>query len=325
MSATIRDIAREAGVSTATVSRVLNSSVHVNDDTKEKVMNVVKKYNYSPSTIARGLKTKSIKTIAIVVKSFTMLHHMRIADQINNHFSKKGYDIMMFETGTDEEGIQLFIRRMLDKSIDGIIFIGSTFQLLSSLLETEILLESIPVVIANGWLKDSYGILVDEKKGAEMLTDHFYSTGKRSCIFLHSSNTESCKNKICGFNSYVEEKEGFKGRVVSLKEDESDIEEALSSLGYDAIIAEDDMLAIKAMKWLIKNGKKIPQDVSLGGFNNSPISQLVSPSLTTVDNKAIEQGIECAVALESILLGNTPKEKTILKILSPNLIVRESS
>ena len=75
----------------------------------------------------------------------------------------------------------------------------------------------------------------------------------------------------------------------------------------------------------IKNGKKIPQDVSLGGFNNSPISQLVSPSLTTVDNKAIEQGIECAVALESILLGNTPKEKTILKILSPNLIVRESS
>ena len=85
------------------------------------------------------------------------------------------------------------------------------------------------------------------------------------------------------------------------------------------------MLAIKAMKWLIKNGKKIPQDVSLGGFNNSPISQLVSPSLTTVDNKAIEQGIECAVALESILLGNTPKEKTILKILSPNLIVRESS
>ena len=122
MSATIRDIAKEAGVSTATVSRVLNSSTHVNEDTKEKIMSVVKKYNYSPSTIARGLKTKSIKTIAIVVKSFTMFHHMRIADQINNHFSKKGYDIMMFETGTDEEGIQLFIRRMLDKSIDGIIF-----------------------------------------------------------------------------------------------------------------------------------------------------------------------------------------------------------
>ena len=88
MSATIRDIAKEAGVYTATVSRVLNSSTHVNEDTKEKIMSVVKKYNYSPSTIARGLKTKSIKTIAIVVKSFTMFHHMRIADQINNHFSQ---------------------------------------------------------------------------------------------------------------------------------------------------------------------------------------------------------------------------------------------
>lgn len=327
MSATIRDIAKEAGVSTATVSRVLNSSTHVNEDTKEKIMSVVKKYNYSPSTIARGLKTKSIKTIAIVVKSFTMFHHMRIADQINNHFSQKGYDIMMFETGTDEEGMSLFIRRMLDKSIDGIIFIGSTFQLLSSLPETETLLESIPVIIANGWLENSFGILVDEKKGAEMLADHFHSRGKRNFIFLHSSNTESCKNKISGFNSFIKENNDTNGRVVTIMEDESDMNEALSSSDYDAVMAEDDILAMKTMKWLIKKGKKVPQDISVGGFNNSLMSELVYPGLTSVDNKAIEQGIECADTLEKILTGNkdAPREKKIIKIIPTELIIRESS
>ena len=323
MSATIRDIAREAGVSTATVSRVLNSSIHVNEETKEKVLNVVKKHNYSPSTIARGLKTKSIKTIAIVVKSFTMLHHMRIADQINNHFSKQGYDIMMFETGVDEEGMSLFLRRMLDKSIDGIIFIGSTFQLLSSLPETEILLESIPVVIANGWLENSYGILVDEKKGAEMLAEHFYSRGKRNFVFLHTSSTESCKNKISGFKKYIAENKNVKGCVLCVPNDLSAIEDALSSVEYDAVMAEEDVLALIAMKCLTNRGLRIPKDVAVGGFNNSALSHLSIPSLTSVDNKAIEQGKECAIALENIL--SEPKEKKILKIIPPELIIREST
>ena len=320
MSATIRDIAREAGVSTATVSRVLNSSVHVNEETKEKVLSVVKKHNYSPSTIARGLKTKSIKTIAIVVKSFTMLHHMRIADQINNHFSQKGYDIMMFETGMDEEGMSLFLRRMMDKSIDGIIFIGSTFQLLSSLPETETLLESIPVVISNGWLKNSYGVLVDEKEGSKMLAEHLYSKGRRNLIFLHSSNTESCRNKIIGFKEFVSTKEDAVGRVVT-------ITEALSSISFDGVVAEEDLLALKVMKILGKRGIRAPEDVSVGGFNNSMMSSLVTPSLTSVDNKAIEQGVECAIALEKILSSSkdAPKEKKILKTIPAELIVREST
>ncbi|MCI7607277.1 MAG: LacI family transcriptional regulator [Spirochaetales bacterium] len=327
MSATIRDIAREAGVSTATVSRVLNSSVHVNEETKEKVLSVVKKHNYSPSTIARGLKTKSIKTIAIVVKSFTMLHHMRIADQINNHFSQKGYDIMMFETGMDEEGMSLFLRRMMDKSIDGIIFIGSTFQLLSSLPETETLLESIPVVISNGWLKNSYGVLVDEKEGSKMLAEHLYSKGRRNLIFLHSSNTESCRNKIIGFKEFVSTKEDAVGRVVTITEEISEIDEALSSISFDGVVAEEDLLALKVMKILGKRGIRAPEDVSVGGFNNSMMSSLVTPSLTSVDNKAIEQGVECAIALEKILSSSkdAPKEKKILKTIPAELIVREST
>ena len=214
----------------------------------------------------------------------------------------------------------------MDKSIDGIIFIGSTFQLLSALPETETLLES-PVVISNGWLKNSYGVLVDEKEGSKMLSEHLYSRGRRNLIFLHSSNTESCKNKIMGFKEFIANKEDVTGRVVTVTEEISEIDEALSSISFDGVVAEEDLLALKVMKILGKRGIRAPEDVSVGGFNNSMMSSLVTPSLTSVDNKAIEQGVECAIALEKILSSSkdAPKEKKILKTIPAELIVREST
>ena len=327
MGATIRDIAKEAGVSVATVSRVLNSNVKVNDDTKERVLAAVKKFSYSPSTIARGLKTKSIKTIAIVVKSFMMQHHMVIADRINRHFSQNGYDIMICESGSDEATVSCFLRRMLDKSIDGIVFIGSTFQLLSAIPETETLLCSVPVVISNGWIENSYGIVVDEKGGARMISEHMYETGKRNTIFIHSSYTESCKNKLSGFLEFVEDHDDYKGRVVEYSPEEESLWDILSAIEFDSVVAEDDLLASEVQRVLLSKGKKVPEEVSVAGFNNSEYSTLMYPSITSVDNKAVDQGTECAVLLEKILSGSkdAPKEKKLYKVIPCSLVVREST
>ena len=327
MSATIRDIAKEAGVSVATVSRVLNSNVKVNDDTKDRVLSAMKKFNYSPSTIARGLKTKSIKTIAIVVKSFMMQHHMVIADKINQHFSRKGYDIMICESGSDEETVSLFLQRMIGKSIDGIIFIGSTFQLLSLLPVTDELLKSVPVVIANGWLENSYGIVVDEEGGAEMVARHIHGTGKKKAVFLYSSNTESCRNKRKGFMKYGKEHPDFSTRQVKYSPDAETLEQTLFSMEYDAVVAEDDLLAAKVLRVLLSRGIKVPEEVALAGFNNSNSASLSYPSITSVDNRAGDQGIECAVLLEKILSGSedAPKEKKIHTVIPCALVVREST
>ncbi|MGN1163901.1 MAG: LacI family DNA-binding transcriptional regulator, partial [Candidatus Ornithospirochaeta sp.] len=269
----------------------------------------------------------SIKTIAIVVKSFMMQHHMVIADKINEHFSRKGYDIMMCESGSDEETVSRFLQRMIDKSVDGIIFIGSTFQLLSILPVTDALLKSIPVVIANGWLENSYGIVVDEEEGAEMLARHIHSTGKKKAIFLHSSNTESCRNKISGFKKYAAEHPDFSAKVVNYSPDLETLEQVLHSVEYDVVVAEDDILAAKVLRIFLSKGMRIPEDVAVAGFNNSNLSSLTYPTITSVDNRAGDQGMECAVLLEKILSGSTdaPKEKKVHKVIPCTLVVREST
>ncbi|MBQ0070880.1 MAG: LacI family DNA-binding transcriptional regulator [Spirochaetales bacterium] len=332
MQATINDIAREAGVSTATVSRVMNNSPKVSEATKERVRHVMEKYDYSPSFIARGLKSKSMKTIAVVVKKMTMLHHMRIATEINARFTELGFDVVIYETGSTSEGIQAFLTRMANRSIDGIIFIGSAFQALENVSDFNNILGKTPVVIANGWISGTYGIMVDEAAGCEMLVDQIASAGRTHMLFIHSNETNSTMNKMKGFLKKSEElKAEHNFHHVHVEQNEECKENLLSlikNLAIDGIICEDDQLALGVEKLLLESGYHIPEDISLGSFNNSIYSSLGSPSITSVDNKPIEQGQLCAEVLEKLLEDKVPedlKEKKVVTTLIPELVIRKST
>ncbi len=327
MQATISDIAREAGVCIATVSRVLNSSATVSKETREKVELAMKKFNYTPSEIARGLKNKSLKTIAIVVKKLTMNHHMRIAEEINRRFSELGYDVVMFETGYErDENISSFLKRMFNKNIDGIVFIGSSFQVLTNFEELTELFNKIPVVIANGWIEGTYGLLVDEENGTKSMVEYLKKRGRKKIVFFKCNDTESTQKKIKGFRESIENSE-----VMEIVNTMDGVKYALEVLkpvenGFDAIMCEEDNLAIKVISTLQRSGIAVPGDIAVTGFNDSEYASLSYPAITSVDNKAIEQGQFCASLLERILSGKEVDiEKKVLKIIETDLVIRQST
>jgi len=327
MQATISDIAREAGVCIATVSRVLNSSATVSKETREKVELAMKKFNYTPSEIARGLKNKSLKTIAIVVKKLTMNHHMRIAEEINRRFSELGYDVVMFETGYErDENISSFLKRMFNKNIDGIVFIGSSFQVLTNFEELTELFNKIPVVIANGWIEGTYGLLVDEENGTKSMVEYLKKRGRKKIVFFKCNDTESTQKKIKGFKESIENSE-----VMEIVNTMDGVKYALEVLkpvenGFDAIMCEEDNLAIKVISTLQRSGIAVPGDIAVTGFNDSEYASLSYPAITSVDNKAIEQGQFCASLLERILSGKEVDiEKKVLKIIETDLVIRQST
>ncbi len=331
MSATITDIAREAGVSIATVSRVMNGKVRVSDDTRKRVEEAMEKFHYSPSLIARGLKNKSMKNIAIVVSSLKNMHHMRIAYEIDNHFSKLDYDVIMYETGISTESVTSSIRRMMDKGVDGAVFIGSAFQvLLEESSEIKKLLSSIPVVIANGWTEGAYGIFVDERYGTKLAVQHLASIGRKKILYLQGTETISAQNKVKGFLDGCEELSIDTHSVLRCVNSVESIQALFSENAgildmYDAIICDEDNLALAAMRVLGEMGYRIPEDKAIIGFNNSEYAVLASPSLTSVDNLAVQQGIYCASILDGLLSGKETPEKKQLYTLIPELAIRNST
>ena len=142
---TIYDIAKEAGVSISTVSRVLNDKGNVNIETKKKVEEVLARNNYTPSAIARGMTGRLLRTVAVLTVDIRVPHYARTAYTIEREFSRKGYDVTLCNTGGELKETVRYLRAMLEKQIDGIILVGSVFNELGRNPEVKPLLKAVPV------------------------------------------------------------------------------------------------------------------------------------------------------------------------------------
>ena len=171
----IYDIAREAGVSITTVSRVLNNKGYVSEKTRKKIQEVLDKNEYQPSAIARGLATGSMKTVAIVVVDVRVPHYALTSFIMEQQLSKLGYMVLVCNTGEGEAECKKYLCMLAKRKVDGIILVGSIFNRLCD-EETLDLLSDIPIAMANGELNrpNVHSVLVDETYGAELSTRHLY-------------------------------------------------------------------------------------------------------------------------------------------------------
>ena len=148
----IYDIAKEAGVSISTVSRVLNHKDRVNPETKKRVEAILEKYEYTPSAIARGMVSKSMKTVSVLTVDIRVPHYARTAYTIEREFSRRGYEVTLCNTGGELEETEKYLKTVLEKKVDGIVLVGSVFNTLCKKPEISNLLKTVPVVLANGKL-----------------------------------------------------------------------------------------------------------------------------------------------------------------------------
>jgi LacI family transcriptional regulator len=327
----IYDIAEEAGVSISTVSRVLNNKSNVNVRTREKVEAVLKKHNYTPSSIARGLVTRSLNTIGILTIDIRIPHYAAIAYILERELYKLGYNAFICNTGgTAENGID-YIHMLMKKGVSGIMLVGSVFQ--NKYIETSIINDSsdIPCIVINAELntENSYSILINHEHGISLCLEHLRQKGHKNILFVQDYDNFSGQKKTAAFVK-LQKKAGvgnceqcvFKSNkgIVGGKEVIDSI--LKSKVPFSAIIFGNDHIAIEGMQYLNKLGYKVPEDVAIIGLSNSLNATTCIPPLTTVDNQDDTLGTISVKILDN-LLNNVECSHNIT--INPVLIVREST
>lgn len=324
----IYDIAEQAGVSIATVSRVINNKGYVSEKTRAKIEAIMAKEDYQPSALARGLASGNSKTIAIFAVDVRVPHYATTSFIMERLLTDLGYLVIICNTGEDIADWRRYLTIMLERKIDGIILTGSIYNR----LEKDDILDSFsdtPIVMANGRMKRSNvrSVFVDEGHGIELATEHLFSRGHRNLAYVVDKDTESAERKKNGFIRQM----AVLGTLDAVRhvyttpyglEGGAQIGRMLYEKGYDGIVFGEDLTAVGAINALSAVGIRIPDQIAITGCNNSEYAFICSPRLTTVNNKAEVLSEQTAQMLVNIL--NEKKEIAEMVVI-PELVVRESS
>ena len=197
----IYDIAREAGVSISTVSRVLNNKTNVRTDTRKKVERVLEKYNYAPSSIARGLVSKSLDTVGILTIDIRVPHYAETAYILERELYKLGYNAILCNTGGKAENGIDYITTLMQTGVRGVILIGSVFQ--NKYIETSMInsFSNVPFIVMNSQLHadNIYSVMFNQKRGVTICLDHLAEKGHTDILYVQDAETFSGSNKASAF------------------------------------------------------------------------------------------------------------------------------
>ncbi len=327
---TIYDIAKEAGVSASTVSRVMNGKPGIGEKTRKRIQNLLKKYNYIPNESARSLSTSETRLIGILLEDTRNAHHALIAYTLEQALTARGYAGIILNTGTADSAKEEYVRLLTARNVDGVILVGSTYQntFMKQLIRSE--LSDVPVVIANGWLNlpNVYGVLVDEEKGMERCTDLLLSAGRKHIAFALPSPTPSNINKLYGHRKSLRT-HGMPDSEMILCEDCFSSEDGVRAADWllekhpeaDGILFGEDLPAIGFIRRMAELGISVPDRIAVIGTNNSAYCTLSHPQLTSLDNRPVEMCEEAVRILIAALNGENPPQRIILPC---SIAMRES-
>lgn len=331
MAVKIKDVAREANVSVATVSRVLNNVPLVNEETKKRVQEAIKKTGYKPNAIARSLKMQKTNTFGIMIPDITGPYYTEIVRGVEDICNMYDYHIILCNTDSNAKKEETYLDVLIEKQCDGIVYIGKG---ISNELKNKMIKSKVSLVI--GAIHDhEYAIpsvTIDNEKAAYDITKFLIDKGHRQ-IGIFSDNDH---------NALVarEREEGFKK---ALREEGLDLPREWEKMGDTnilggykmmeellkeekrptAIVTINDEIALGAMRKAGEEGINIPKDMSICGFNNYNISKWVRPSITTVAQPMYDIGAICA----RMLIKMINKEKLVSKhiVVDHEIIERETT
>lgn len=318
---TIYDIAKRAGVSASTVSRVINNKPGIKLETRQKVQNLLREYNYTPDENARGLVNKATKLIGILIPDIRNDHHSDLAYVVEKKLREQGYCSIILNAGYEYEMMTENIQILEKRKVDGIILVGSAFQ--NQVVKKELTkrMSQKPIVLVNGYLELSNlsSILIDERNGIKNLVNLLYLKGKRHIGFIGNLSTPSNYEKFYGYQEGIKEHRLLEKNVIS---ERSGIERELGYKGIkqllneypniDSVICTEDLLAAGVIRYLNELNIKMPQQIAVTGVNNSILGEITFPSITTLDNKMVETGIIAAQMLMSHLRGESQSQKIMI-------------
>ncbi len=328
MKMTIKEIAELAGVSTATVSKILNAKDQdISESTRKRVLDIVEREGYIPNGIAKSLRIKNTKTIGIIMPDVMNLFFSELARGVEDAAEKKGYSVILCNSDNKESKEEKYIQILQEKMVDGIILTASENSVKRSLRRRK-----IPMVLLDRDIStdEKVGrITVDNEEGTYNATKLLIEKGCKNIGFISSNKTtKSSGQRLRGYENAILESK------INLDKDKIFLQNYTIETGYkgtvsllektniDGICCGNDLIAIGAIKALKERGIKIPQDVKVIGFDDISISKYMDPPLTTIRQPIYEMGEE-AVGMLIDVINN--KEMEMSKVLKTELIVRETT
>lgn len=329
----IYDVSEKAGVSIATVSRVINGNTNVSEKTKQKVLAVMEEIGYTPNVFARGLGLNTMKTIGVMCTDSSDLYLANAVYFVERELRNNGYDSILCCTGTELDTKKKYLELLISKRVDAIIIIGSKF-IDSINSNNDYIIEAaktIPVMLVNGQLEGDniYTTLCNDEDAIYSVTDSLIKSGRKDIVYLYTSTSYSGLSKLSGYRKahFMHNLPLRPDYVCLCNKDYKRAKEYLESLytkkiPVDAVVTSDDYLAVGALKFAHEHDINIPNDLSIIGYNNSIIAECTEPALTSIDSRVEALCITTVNTLMGIFNGGDVPVKTYI---SANIIKRNTS
>lgn len=327
-NATIYDVAGAARVSLATVSRVLNNPEKVNEETRKRVLDVIKKLGYRPNAIARGLASRKTTTVGVIVSDISRASVSQMIGGIMDIAKQYDYSIKVFSMH-DEKNVTDFARSVVSEQVDGVIFLNDEL----AIEEMQVIKQTfddanIPFVLSNVvWDNESVPTVnIDFEKAGYEVTKQMIANGRKNIYLLSTVRRYSVNNlKEAGYTKAMEEA-GLEPRIFRTSGDpyinRQHFQEFFSNHLIDGALSVRDSIAVSFMNMALDKGMRVPEDILVVGFQNTKYAQLSRPTLTCIDMPVYDLG---AVAMR--LLTKYMKEEPVeeSKVVLPHTIMYRGS
>lgn len=321
----IYDIAGAAGVSLATVSRVLNHPEKVKKSTRDKVLKIIKEKGYKPNANARGLASRRSTTVAIVVPTVIRASISEMIQGIVDSAKKFGYSIRLFVNDENEDQIETW-REVIASSVDGILFMSDEMD-----DETYEQIENtpVPVIFVNAISKNpNYGsVSIDNEGCAYKITQEMINRGNKDILFIGTEHNYAVNNlKESGYLRAMKDA-GLVPKIIKstgdIDKNEVQFNEFLENNRPEVVLSARDSIAISFMNVANKKGIKVPDEMQVIGFQNTRYAQLSNPKLTCVVTPIYEIGNTAMTNLTQLMKNeDVEPENTFIDY---NIVWREST
>ncbi|AXZ23159.1 catabolite control protein A [Staphylococcus warneri] len=287
MTVTIYDVAREARVSMATVSRVVNGNQNVKPETRNKVNEVIKKLNYRPNAVARGLASKRTTTVGVIIPDISNVYYSQLARGLEDIATMYKYHSIISNSDNDSEKEKEIFNNLLSKQVDGIIFLGGT---ISEEIKELINQSSVPVVVSGTNGKDDHvaSVNIDFEKAAEEVTQQLIKQGAKSFALVGGDYSKKAQedvlsglNKVLSENQLQLDESLHLSGAESYKEGMKVFDKIKDNLP-DAVLSISDEQAIGILHGALDAGIKVPEELQIVSFNNTRLVEMVRPQLSSV-------------------------------------------
>ncbi|MFE6763632.1 MULTISPECIES: LacI family DNA-binding transcriptional regulator [unclassified Streptomyces] len=323
MRVTIADVAREAGVSKTTVSRVINTKGEVDGSTAARVREVIAQLGYVPSSGAVGLARGSSRTVGMLVPSLTWPWMGEVLQGVVDTVEAADYGLLLFTCNRGSESVERFTSQVSARAFDGLVVVEPE-NTLDHL--TELHREGLPIVLIDdrGHHPEFPSVVTTNHEGGASAARHLRDAGRTRPVVITGPEHFGCvRDRLAGFTSVLPTDLVVLGDFTEVSGRRA-VEELLSSgTEFDSVFAHNDITAAGVLRALRAAGKSVPGDIAVVGFDDIPMSEHTEPPLTTVRQPTRQMG-ETAARMLLAHLGGTPAPDTPV-VLPTELVVRHSA